>query len=83
MISKAEYATVLRCAEQYEKELLDTNVLFIYENRRTKKYESDGTTAIKLQILSSVMNIKKTARMIGDYNHSRLHIMAVKMCGSV
>lgn len=137
MISKAEYATVLRCAEQYEKELLDTKVLFIYENRKTKKYEfeevtflssnfkhltgvlypyndkdqkeettegavhffnlalrkrldinkckykSDGTTSIKLQILSSVMNIKRTARMIGDYNHSKLHIMADKMCGSV
>lgn len=136
MISKADYAIVIRCAEQYEKELLDTNVLFVYENRRTKKYESvevtflasnfkhltgviyphndkeeademsegavhffnlalrkrlninkcnyksDGTTPIKLQILSSIMNIKKTARMIGDYNNSRLHIMADKMCGS-
>lgn len=133
MISKADYATVLRCAEQYEKELLNTKILFVYENRRTKEYESeevtflpsnfkhltgvlysqndkeqesegavyffnlalkkrldihkckyksDGTTTIKLQILSSIMNIKKTARMIGDYNHSRLHIMADKMCGS-
>lgn len=137
MISKAEYSTVLKCAELYKNELLNTNVLFIYENRRTKKYESeevtflasnfkhltgvlyshndknqeeettegavdffnlalkkrlninkckyksDGTTTIKLQILSSIMNIKKTARMIGDYNHSRLHIMADKMCGSI
>lgn len=138
MISKSEYSTVLTCANVYKEELLDTNIIFIYENRITKqieyvestflagnfkhltgiiypnesiksesddkigqaihffnlalskrlnidkcKYKRDGTTALKLQILSSIMNIKRTARMIGDYNQSRLHIMADKMCGSV
>lgn len=47
------------------------------------KYKSDGTTQIKLQILQMIMNIKKTARMIGDFNHSKLYIMADKMCGSI
>lgn len=47
------------------------------------KYKPDGTTQIKLQILQMIMNIKKTARMTGDFNHSKLHIMADKMCGSV
>ncbi|MEG0710085.1 MAG: PBECR4 domain-containing protein [Longicatena sp.] len=138
MINKNDYATVLRCAKQYKKELADTKMLFVYENRHTKeygyfeatflasnfkhltgiiypfkneekdtvdstdgavhflnlalrkrldinkcKYKSDGTTQIKLQILQMIMNIKKTARMIGDFNHSKLHIMADKMCGSV
>lgn len=137
MISRNDYAVILRCAEMYKKELLDTNVLFIYQNRKTKRYEyieatflaanfkhltgitypkknenkneqdntdgaahffnlavnrrldilkcnykNDGTTALKLQILPMIMNIKRTARMIGDYNGSRMHIMADKMCGS-
>ncbi|MGX8833686.1 PBECR4 domain-containing protein [Amedibacillus sp. YH-ame6] len=138
MINRNDYATVLRCAEQYKRELADTKMLFVYENRHTKeygcfeaaflssnfkhltgiiypfkneeidtedltdgavhffnlalrkrldidkcKYKSDGTTQLKLQILQMIMNIKKTARMIGDFNHSKLHIMADKMCGSV
>lgn len=52
-------------------------------NRENCKYKKDGTTSLKLQILVNIMNIKKNARMIGDYNQSRLHIMADKMCGSV
>lgn len=138
MITKREFATVLKCADIYRDELLDTNIMFIYENRMTRKieyiestflagnfkhltgiiypkqdlpnseddkkgqavhffnlavnkrlniddckYKNDGTTPLKLQILISIMNIKKNARMIGDYNSSRLHIMADKMCGSV
>lgn len=136
MIDKKDYAILLKCAEIYRNELLNTNLLFIYINRITKKYEYiettyldrnfkhltgiqylnknkniadnsldsathffnlavckrldikkcyykfDGTTKLKLQILPMVMNVKKNARMIGDYNEGRMHIMADKMCGT-
>lgn len=45
-------------------------------------YKADGTTQLKLRILSMIMNITKSARMIGTYNNSKLHISADKMCGS-
>lgn len=137
MIDKKDFAMLLKCAEIYKNELLNTNLLFIYINRKTKKYEyiettyldknfkhltgiqykhenkntdkisidsaahffnlavckrldikkchykSDGTTKLKMQILPMAMNIKKNARMIGDYSEGRMHIMADKMCGTV
>lgn len=138
MISNKDYATILKCAEQYRNELENTNLLFVYQNRITKKYEymestfldvnfkhltgiiypfkndgedqndltdgakhffnlainkrlninkcnykEDGTTALKLEVLQMIINIKRNARMIGDYNHSRMHIMADKMCGAI
>lgn len=39
--------------------------------------------SITSMFLIGVFCIKKTARMIADYNHSRLHIMTDKMCGSI
>ena len=44
-------------------------------------YKADGTTKLKLMILPSIMNIGKTARMIGDYDSSRINIVADKVCG--
>lgn len=131
MISKSDYECILRNAKIYKANLSKSNVIFIYENRITKKYEytevmflpanfkhltgvqcfdsngnpiranhfldlavknrlninqchykSDGTTQLKLKILSKLMNITSSARMIGDYNNSKLHISADKMCGS-
>ena len=41
-ISKADYAT-LRVQSNMKKNL-DTNILFVYENRRTKEYESKEVT---------------------------------------
>ena len=43
----------------------------------------DGTTDLKLDILPQLMNIHVTARMIGDYDHSRPLLIADKFAGAV
>ena len=44
---------------------------------------SDGTSDLKLDILPQLMNIQKTARMVGDYDHSRSLFIADKIAGTV
>ena len=43
----------------------------------------DGTTDLKLDILPQLMNIHKTARMVGDYDHSRSLFIADKVAGTI
>jgi len=43
----------------------------------------DGTTEMKLSILSKVINIHKTAKMIGDYNFEKSLLMTEKIVGNV
>ena len=43
----------------------------------------DGTTDLKLDVLQQLMNIHKTARMVGDYDQSRSLFIADKIAGTV
>jgi len=43
----------------------------------------DGTTDLKLDILPQLMNIHKTARMVGDYDYSRSLFIADRIAGTV
>ncbi len=44
---------------------------------------SNGTTEMKLQVLPELVNIHKTARMIGPYNQSKVMLYTEKLVGSV
>jgi len=44
---------------------------------------SDGKTEQKLDVLPQLMNIHKSARMVGDYDHSRPLLVAEKYAGTV
>lgn len=44
---------------------------------------SDGTTDLKLQVLPSLMQIHTCAKMIGDYNGSRVVLKTEKIIGGV
>jgi len=43
----------------------------------------DGTTDLKLDVLPQLMNIHRTARMVGDYDFSRSLLVADKVAGTV
>ena len=43
----------------------------------------DGTTDLKLDVLPQLMNIHKTARMVGDYDYSKSLLIADKIAGTV
>ena len=43
----------------------------------------DGTVRLKLSVLPSLMNIHKTARMAGDFNHSHTLLVTDKLAGTV
>jgi len=43
----------------------------------------DGTSKMRLLVLTQVMNIHKTAKMAGDYNHNRLKLSTKKVAGGV
>jgi len=45
--------------------------------------KKDGTTKMKLLVLTQVMNIHKTAKMVGDYNQTRLKLSTKKVAGGV
>lgn len=47
------------------------------------EFRSDGTTEQKLEVLCSAINIMKNAKMIGDYNHSRLRLQSEKITGGI
>lgn len=46
-------------------------------------YRSDGTTKLKLDILKQVVSIDKSAKMVGDYNHSRPALITDKITGNI
>jgi len=45
--------------------------------------KKDGTTKMKLLVLAQVMNIHKTAKMVGDYSQNRLKLSTKKVAGGV
>jgi len=44
---------------------------------------NDGTTDLKLDVLPQLMNIHRTARMVGNYDFSRSLLIADKVAGTV
>lgn len=44
---------------------------------------SDGTTEMKLNVILPLMNIHKTAKMMGDYNFAKTLLYTQKLTGSV
>ncbi|HWQ51929.1 MAG TPA: PBECR4 domain-containing protein, partial [Terriglobales bacterium] len=42
-----------------------------------------GTTEMKLQVLPLITDIHKTAKMLGDYNHSKTELFTDKLAGNV
>lgn len=47
------------------------------------EFKSNGTTQKKLEILPSVMQIDKKARIIGDYNRQKIYLLTEKLVGSI
>jgi len=43
----------------------------------------DGTTRVKLSVLNQVMNIHKTAKMVGNYSFSKAMLVTEKLAGTV
>ena len=46
-------------------------------------FATDGTTDKKLSVLKPLMNIHKTAKMLGDYDHSQRLLVTDKLTGTV
>lgn len=46
-------------------------------------YKQDGTTHIKLGILSQIFNFPYNAAMIGNYNNAKPQLFTEKLCGGV
>ena len=44
---------------------------------------NDGTTDLKLNVLPQLMSIHTTARMVGDYDHSKSLLITDKIAGTV
>lgn len=44
-------------------------------------FEANGTTEMKLRVLPQLVKINKTARMFGDYNHSKALLITDKLLG--
>lgn len=123
---------IINAAKQYSKNLENNNILIIYLNRITQKYEhiellfqdtnflhltgveyahatshfknskqfydqcingklnvnninykKDGTTRLKLDILPQIMNLHKTASMIGDFNNYNIKLETDKIYGTI
>lgn len=115
---------ITQCANMYQAELNNRNVLFVYlDGGRSRVLEcsflprhflhltgvqfsgsssnflrlcvehklspqqislaNNGTTEMKLQVLPELVNIHKTARMIGSYDHSKIMLFTDKLVGSV
>ena len=47
------------------------------------EFSKDGTTKMKLSVLSQIMNIHKTAKMVGDYTHTKSMLVTEKLAGTV
>lgn len=46
-------------------------------------FKSDGTTEIKLQVLSSILNLPYTARMVGNFNAPAPKLFTHKLAGNI
>lgn len=47
------------------------------------KFNSNGTTSMKLQILPQIIQIQKICKMTGDYNNTKLYLSTQKLVGNV
>ena len=47
------------------------------------QFKSDGTTPLKLDALSSIMDITRITKITGNYNHLRPYLFADKLIGGV
>lgn len=47
------------------------------------KFNSNGTTSMKLQILPQIIQIQKVCKMTGDYNNTKLYLSTQKLVGNV
>ncbi len=47
------------------------------------QFKSDGTTPLKLDALSSIMDITRISKITGNYNHLRPYLFADKLIGGV
>jgi hypothetical protein len=59
--------------------------LCIKGDLKTSAFElnKDGTTQVKLQVLSQAMNIHKTAKMVGNYTFTKSLLVTEKLAGTV
>ena len=46
-------------------------------------YKDDGTTTLKLGILSHIFNFPYNATMIGNFNNSKPRLYTKKICGGI
>ena len=46
-------------------------------------FHDNGTTEMKLSVLSQIMNIQKTAKMVGDYDNTKSVLFTEKIVGTV
>ncbi len=67
------------------KSSVDFYNLCLRNNLSTTDFEfkSNGTTQKKLEILSSIMQIDKKARIVGDYNSQKLYLSTDKLIGNI
>lgn len=47
------------------------------------KYSEDGTTIMKLRVLTQVMNLHKVSKMFGEYNNIKSYLFTEKITGNV
>lgn len=47
------------------------------------KFKKDGTTELKLSVLEQLMNMNTNARMIGEYNFSKIYLYTDKVLGGI
>ena len=46
-------------------------------------FQENGTTEMKLSVLSRIVNIHKTAKMVGDYDYTKSLLITEKIVGTV
>ena len=57
---------------------------FLNNEVKTKNVQiKDNTSYLKLEILPQLMNLDKTAKMIGQYDNSRIYLQTDKVIGNV
>ena len=120
--------TIVSCAKQYDTNLRNKNLLFLFANndnsvsyfealflrrnymhltgiepvsnnmRATDFYDiclrgqlspehfdlcGDGSSELKLSVLSKIMNIHKTAKMVGDFSMTKSQLFTEKIVGTI
>lgn len=119
---------ICECAKMYDTNLKGKNLMFIFENRQTKKIEfietqflssnfkhltgveykdkktsteffqlclknklsykkiiqkQNGTTRLKLEILPQLVKIGKNAKIVADYDNSKVNLYTEKLIGNI